>query len=213
MHPTTPSSRPSSGNSTSFPKGSPSTAIPVQSRGSGHRLHFMPVTERIEMNDDDMYILPDGGIRNRHPETASGRPGRNLLQGCLDDRQRYRRYDYMEQIRRLLVSGIPRQRSRRCSARRIRHRYRNQNGRVRKLLRLRVRPAGRYRQQAHWNIFRLYRPQRKREAASRLIHGLRPQVPVENKEKAATIGLRPSHTPYGTSVPCRPVRLRPKVNT
>ena len=87
----------------------------------------------------------------------------------------------MEQIRRLLVSGIPRQRSRRCSARRIRHRYRNQNGRVRKLLRLRVRPAGRYRQQAHWNIFRLYRPQRKREAASRLIHGLRPQVPVENK--------------------------------
>ena len=28
--------------------------------GSGHRLHFMPVTERIEMNDDDMYILPDG---------------------------------------------------------------------------------------------------------------------------------------------------------
>lgn len=87
----------------------------------------------------------------------------------------------MVEIHGILVSGIPRQRSRRCSARRIRHRYRNQNGRVRKLLRLRVRPAGRYRQQAHWNIFRLYRPQRKREATSRLIHGLRPQVPVENR--------------------------------
>ena len=40
--------------------------------GSGHRLHFMPVTERIEMNDDDMYILPDGEYEivtpKPHPE-------------------------------------------------------------------------------------------------------------------------------------------------
>ena len=28
--------------------------------GSGHRLHFLPVTERVEVNDDDYYPLPTG---------------------------------------------------------------------------------------------------------------------------------------------------------
>ena len=72
--------------------------------GSGHRLHFMPVTERIEMNDDDMYILPDGEYEIVPAPLDSD--GGGVYKASVDYRTGLGGRNGMVEIHGILVSGI-----------------------------------------------------------------------------------------------------------